>query len=154
MSNAVSLFGVEKNSSLFEPMIEPPSNFLSFKDLEGVVGFMSCKETQDKSELDRILWENGADITKEYLIRKVPHRPRTSNLIYDGFRVEFTERTDKDWLVNGAPSLEAQMFTKDLSLRLELCRLDPRNSVSKKRSGFEDEAGCSVEVFDGGEDCV
>lgn len=152
MSNVVSLFGVVNNSSLFEPHIEPPCNFLSFKDLEGVVGFMSCKETQDKSELERILWENGADITKEYLIRKVPHRSRTSNQIYDGFRVEFTERTDRGWLLNGAPSLEAQMFTKDLSLRLELCRLDPRNAANKKKD-FTEDSECSVEVFDEG-DCV
>ena len=147
MSNAVSLFGVVNEEELFEPHIEPPCNFLSVKDLEGVVGFMSCKETQDKQELERILWENGADITKPYLLRKVLHRPRTSNIIYDGMRFEFSERTDRDWIVNGAPSLEAQLFTKDKSLAAELMSLDPRNAANKKKD-FTEDSECSVEVYD------
>lgn len=152
MSNAVSLFGVE-NEDLFEPMLEPPHQYLSFKDLEGVIGFQTCKETQDKDLLESILWTYGADISKPYIIRKVLHRPRTSKEVYDGFRVEFTERLDKEYLLSGMASIEAQLFTKDKSLAAELMSLDPRNSVSKKRSGYEDEVGTSgVAVFD--EDCV
>ena len=153
MSNAVPLFGVENEEDLFEPMLEEPRQYISFKDLEGVVGFQSCKETQNTEELRRILWEHGADISKQFYLKKCLHRPRTSHLPFDGIRVEFVERVDRDWLVNGAPSIEAQLFTKDKSLAAELMSLDPRNSVSKKRSGYEDEVGTSgVAVFE--EDCV
>ena len=154
MSNAVSLFGVENAEDLFEENIEDPKQYLSFFDLLGVVGFQSCKETQDKKELERTLWEHGADISKPYQIRFCTHRPRTSNIPYTGFRIEFTERTDKEHLLSGIASLESKLFTKDKSLRDALADLDPRNARANKRSGFEDEAGCSVEVFDGGEEFV
>jgi len=150
MSNAVSLFGVENEEDLFEENIEDPKNYLSFYDLEGVVGFQSCKETRSKEELERILWEHGADISKPYQLRFCTHRPRTSNIPYTGLRVEFTERTDKEHLLSGIASLEAQLFTKDKSLVAELLSLDPRNARANKRSGYEDEVGCSVDVFDEG----
>lgn len=152
MSNAVSLFGVENQEELFEPHIEPPHQYLSFKDLEGVIGFQTAKETQDKELLESILWTYGADTTKPYIVRKTLHRPRTSKEVYDGFRVEFTERLDKEYLLSGMASIEAQLFTKDKSLAAELMSLDPRNARANKRSGFEDEVECSVEVYDGG--CV
>lgn len=148
MSNAVSLFGVEKED-LFEPHIEPPHQYLSFKDLEGVVGFQTAKETQDKELLESILWTYGADVTKPYVIRKTLHRPRTSKEVYDGFRVEFTERLDKDYLLSGMASLEAQLFTKDKSLTAELLSLDPRNAANKKKD-FTEDSECSIEVFDEG----
>ncbi len=151
MSNAVSLFGVENKEDLFEPHIEPPHQYLSFEDLKGVVGFQTAKETQDKELLDSILWNYGVDISKPYIIRKTLHRPRTSNKVFDGMRFEFTERVDRDWLVNGAPSLEAQLFTKDKSLAAELMSLDPRNAANKKKD-FTEDSECSVEVYD--EDCV
>jgi len=55
--------------------------------------------------------------------------------------------------MSGLASFEAKTYTKDVSLRLDLLRLDPRNSVHKKKPVDED-VECSVEVFDAGEDCV
>lgn len=153
MSNAVSLFGVESEVDLFEESIEDPKNYLSFFDLQGVVGFQSCKETQNKQELERILWDHGADISKPYQLRFCTHRPRTSNIPYTGMRIEYTERTDKEHLLSGIASLEAKLFTKDKSLRDALADLDPRTARANKRSGYEDEVGTSgVAVFDEG--CV
>src|SRR5690606_33033656 len=88
-------------------IIEPPQNYLSFKDLEAVVGFRSSLMTENIQEFERILHENGADIYKPYNVIKCLHRPRTDNKPYDGFRVEFTERTDKEWRSSGVASLEA-----------------------------------------------
>jgi hypothetical protein len=151
MSNAVSLFGVENKEDLFEENIEDPKNYLSFFDLQGVVGFQSCKETQDKGRLEEILWSHGADISKPYQIRFCTHRPRTSNIPYTGMRIEYTERTDKEHLLSGIASIEAQLFTKDKSLRDALAALDPRNAANKKKD-FTEDSECSVEVYDGG--CV
>lgn len=152
MSNEVPLYGVKGGSEKIV-IVEAPQNYLSFFDLQNVVGFISAKENQDKEELSRILWENGADISKPYTINYCCHRPRTSNIPYEGFRVEFTERTDKEWLLSGCASDDAKFHTLDISLKLELLRLDPRNSVHKKKPVDED-VECSVEVFDAGEDCI
>jgi hypothetical protein len=151
MSNAVSLFGVAKEEELFEPHIEPPHQYLSFKDLEGVIGFQTSKETQNKELFESIIWTYGADTTKPYIIRKVLHRPRTSKEVYDGFRVEFTERLDKEYLLSGMASIEAQLFTKDKSLAAELMSLDPRNAANKKKD-FTEDSECSVEVYE--DDCI
>ena len=125
--------------------IEPPINHLSFADLDKVVGFKSAKETNNVGELSRILFENGADMTKPWIVRKCLHRARTSNEVVDGFRVEFTERTDLDFRLTGAASLEAQLYTKDESLAEVLASLDPTNARNKKRE-YDEDAECSVEV--------
>lgn len=152
---AVPLFGVVGGDvKMIE--LEDVNQYLSFKDLEGVVGFTSCKETQNKEELERILWEHGADITKPFYIRKCAHRPRTSNIPYDGFRVEFSERLDEAWLRGGAASEEAKLFTTDASLSEMLSSLDPRNARNIKRD-YDEDVAVSVdipEVEDAGEDSV
>lgn len=143
MKNVV-VYGLKANEA--ETVhIEPPINHLSFADLDKVVGFKSAKETNNVEELSRILFENGADITKPWIVRKCLHRARTSNNTVDGFRVEFTERRDKNWLVDGSPSLEAQLYTKDESLAEVLASLDPTNARNKKRD-YDEDAECSVEV--------
>lgn len=123
-----------------EPVIQQPISFLSFFDLDRVVGFKSCKEEENIVELQRILFENGADISKPYLIRKCQHRPRTSNIIYDGFRVEFSERTDLAWRLSGAATFEALIYTDDESLRKELRSLDPRNAKDRNVEVDEEES--------------
>jgi hypothetical protein len=143
-NKVVSLYGVEnEDSKLIE--LEPPIQYLSFYDLDGVVGFSSAKSTQNKEMLEDILWRHGADISKPYYIKKCLHRPRTSNQPYDGFRIEFTERTDKEYLLSGIASHEAQIFTTDQSLADELASLDPRNARNKKRD-FDEDAPCGVDV--------
>lgn len=143
-NSVVSLYGVENGDTKLV-LLEEPTNYLSFYDLEGVVGFSYAKATNNKEELERILWEHGANIGKPYYINKVSHRPRTSNKPYHGFRVEFTERLDKEWLISGAASLEAKLFTTDKSLADELASLDPRNHRHTKRD-FTEDAICGVDV--------
>ena len=58
--------------------------------------------------------------------------------MYEGFRVEGTERVDKEYLLSGLASLEAKLFTEDKFLREELRKLDPNKSGSKR--AFEDDA--------------
>ena len=130
----VQVFGLKENEIF--PSLELPINYLSFYDLDKVVGFMSCKENQDKEEFERILFENGIDTSKKYYIEKCLHRPRTSNIPYDGFRVVAKERTDLEWRLSGAASLEAKLFTDDKSLMDELLSLDGRYC---KHDQFEDD---------------
>jgi len=120
----INMFGIEGiNDKLVN--VSDPTNYLSFADLDKVVGFKSCKETNNKEEFLRIIYENGADITKPFFIEKVMHRLRTSNDVVDGLRVVFTERTCKEWKMSGACSMEAYVFTEDGDLRSELNSLDP-----------------------------
>jgi hypothetical protein len=101
-------------------------NYLSFKDLEGVIGFQSAKENNDVQELERILYEHGADITQPYKIEFVNHRPRTSNIPYEGLRVSYMERLDPSWIASGAASLNAIIEShSDRSLVKELHSLNP-----------------------------
>lgn len=119
-----------------------PVNYLSFKDLEQVVGFKSAKETNNKAEFERILFENGADITKSYKIEQCLHRPRTSNIAYEGLRVVFQERLDQDWIKGKGASLDAIVESHgDISLVRELQSLNPRNDNS-----WYEEKYLSVEI--------
>lgn len=135
--------------------VMPPNQFLSFFDLNKVTGFKSAKETGNKEELERILFENGADITKPYRLEKCNHRPRTSNAPYFGFRFVFSERIDQVWKHSGACSMDAYLYTKDHSLRKELLSLDPR-AARKGYDAFEDEleVGVDVSLLEVGGDCV
>jgi hypothetical protein len=120
----INMFGIEGiNDKVVN--VNEPVQYLSFADLDKVVGFKSCKETNNKEEFLRIIYKNGADITKPFFIEKVNHRMRTSNDAVDGLRVVFTERTDKSWKMSGACSTEAYLFTEDGDLRSELNSLDP-----------------------------
>lgn len=118
--------------------ITPPSQYLSFGDLKRIPEFIVALMRQDSKEFERILYENGVDITKGYNVTNSMHRMRTSNLVYEGFRVDFTERTDKEWLSTGCASLEALqqgLGGRDYSMVQELKKLDPRgyknNSVDE-----------------------
>jgi len=120
----INMFGIEGiNDKIVN--VNEPVQYLSFADLDKVVGFKSCKETNNKEEFLRIIYKNGADITKPFFIEKVNHRMRTSNDVVDGLRVVFTERTDQAWRLSGACSTEAYLFTEDGDLRSELNSLDP-----------------------------
>jgi len=119
-----NMFGIEGINDKIVGVNEP-IQYLSFADLDKVVGFKSCKETNNKEEFLRIIYENGADITKPFFIEKVMHRLRTSNDVVDGLRVVFTERVDKEWKMSGACSTDAYLFTEDGDLRSELNSLDP-----------------------------
>lgn len=130
--------------------LKPPVNFLSFGDLQLLPEFRLCLMRQDKDTFERILWENGLDVSSGYNVKKSHHRLRTSNSSYYGFRVEARERTDLAWKHSGACSMEAYCHTKDFSLTKELINLDPR-AARYNRDTFDE---ASLNVTDAGEDCV
>ena len=153
-NNIIPMFGVTGVKDNWVE-IKSPQQYLSFHDLNQVVGFKSAKETGDKKELERILWESGVDITKPYKMEKCHHRPRTSNKPYFGFRFVFTERCDLPWRHSGACSMEAYCYSEDSSLTRELLSLDPR-AARKRHDAFEDEVetGLDLNLLEAGEDCV
>ncbi len=115
-------------------IIEPPQQYLSFRDLEKVVGFRSALMTQDIKEFERILSENGADLSKPYNVVKCVHRPRTENTEYNGFMVQFTEKTSREWLNTGAASLEAWVYSgNDSSMWQELRGMSRERNKSVER---------------------
>lgn len=126
---------------------------VSFYDLLQYPLFKMAAKQDDKELMKKIFHEAGIDTSKEFELVEVLHRPVTSKEPWYGLRVEGFERLDKEYLASGLASFEAKTYTKDASLRLDLLRLDPRNSVHKKKPVDED-VECSVEVFDAGEDCV
>jgi hypothetical protein len=126
---------------------------VSFYDLLQYPLFKMSAKQDDKELMKKIFWEAGIDTTQEFELHECNHRPVTSKQPWYGLRVEGFERLDQEWLLSGAASFEAKTYTKDASLRLDLLRLDPRNSVHKKKSVDED-VECSVEVFDAGDDCI
>jgi hypothetical protein len=135
----LDVYGVNPEKDKVEIPVDQPMIYLSFYDLDQIVGFKSAKETNNLQELDRILWQCGLDISKGHCIRKCLHRPRSSNIPYDGLRFEGTERVDKEYLISGLASTEAKLFTEDSSLREALRQLDPTKSRVNSRK-FEDDA--------------
>ena len=151
MFKDIPIYGISnEEDEMRKEAVEAPIQYLSFFDLDKVVGFKSCKENNDLAELNRILYENGIDVFKEYFIEKCIHRPRTSNTPYDGFRVVGTERTDRSWRMSGACSMEAYCYVEDESLKEELLGLNPDNYAIREE---ERVCGVDVDLYDEG-DCV
>lgn len=123
--------------------LKDPTNWLSFKDLNKLPDFRLAIMRQDQESFERILYENGADLSYGYNVVKCLHRPRTENMPYDGFRVEFVERLDSDWVKSGAASEEAMYASQRDFLKGELETLNPwangNNTVNEWMSEGEDE---------------
>lgn len=127
-----------------EPKVEikQPSQYLSFYELMKVDGFSSSIMKDDTTTFRRILWENGCDIDKPFKLVKCVHRPRTSNEPYEGFKIDYSERVDKEWIDSGAASLNAYAYSaKKGDLVSELLNLDPNNQKKYyyEDAGLEDE---------------
>lgn len=143
-----------------ELQLKPPVNYLSFGDLRLLPEFRLALIREDIETFERILWENGLDITQGYNVKESNHRMRTSNQSYHGFRVDAKERTDEEWKRSGACSMEAFCYTEDSSLTQELLSLDPRAArrAGKGYNVFEDELTVSLprhaDIDEAGEDCV
>ena len=114
-----------------EVELPSPRQFLSFYDLQRLPEFRLSLMREDLSSFEKLLYENGADVDKGYYVRKCKHRPRTSNEIYDGFRVEFSERCDLEWLASGAASEDAMYHSVDKDMLDELIALDPHKAKRK-----------------------
>lgn len=96
----------------------------------------------DTDTFRRILWENGCDIDKPFKLVRCNHRPRTSNIPYDGFKIDFSERTDKEWIDSGAASLNAYAYSAgNKDLVADLLNLNPENQKKYyyEDAGLEDE---------------
>lgn len=115
-----------------EVLLEPPSNYLSFGDLQRLPEFRLALMRQNKEAFEKILFDNGADVSKGYNVSSSTHRMRTSNGQYTGFRVDFTERLDEKWIKSGAASEEAYFHSMGKDMVDELIALDPRKSKNKK----------------------
>lgn len=98
--------------------------YLSFSDLKLLDDWVDPQP--EPTELAKILYTNGMDITREYEIVECKHR-NLRNQIVDDFRVEGSERTDPVWRQSGAASLNAYMYsTDDLFLKEDMRRMSKR----------------------------
>jgi len=102
---------------------------LSLSDLLLVDGFKEAFATWDTDEIDRILFENGMDVSQFYDKVFCQHR-NLRNTVVSCIRFEGYEREDKDWLGGPYASLEAHIAAcPDASKRVHLAMLNPRGSV-------------------------
>lgn len=95
--------------------------FLSFSDLKLLDDWVDPQP--DETQMAKILFTNGMDITRRYEVVKCQHR-NLRNEIVDDYRVEGRERTDAPWRRSGAASLGAYMdSTNDLFLKEDLRKM-------------------------------
>lgn len=93
---------------------------LSFADLMLVDGFKEAVQQNDTATVQRILFENGMEVSKHHDVRICNHRTLT-NKEFNGPRYEGEERLDTVWIKSGCASLEAIIESaKDPSVRFEL----------------------------------
>lgn len=100
--------------------------YLSFVDVENVVGFQEAWKTQDKDKVEAILFSLGVDLENGYEIEINTHRTRISQQIEYGPRFSFSERKDKTWQQTGM-SIEDQIANcTDISLQIMLKGMSKR----------------------------
>lgn len=80
--------------------------YLSLSDLLRVEGFASAFSKNDKKEIDKILFNNGVDVSKGVRENVCNHRSLTGEVV-NCLRYEGIERSDRSWRDTGAASLEA-----------------------------------------------
>lgn len=100
--------------------------YLSFVDVENVVGFQEAWKAQDKEKVEAILFSLGVDLENGYEIEINTHRTRISQQIEYGPRFSFSERKDKIWQQTGM-SIEDQIANcSDISLQIMLKGMSKR----------------------------
>lgn len=100
--------------------------YLSFVDVESVIGFQEAWKAQDKEKVDAILYSLGVDLENGYEVEVNTHRTRISQQVEYGPRFSFTERTDKEWQKTGM-SIEDQIANcSDISLQIMLQGMSKR----------------------------
>lgn len=97
---------------------------LSFYDLGKVNGFDHAVVLGNKREVERILFENGLNVSEKYEYARNTHRTLEGKQ-YTGVRVEGVERTDPEWIASGCASMQAKIEagTEDITLRHVLRRM-------------------------------
>jgi len=100
--------------------------YLSFVDVENVVGFQEAWKAQDKEKVESILFSLGVDLENGYEVEVNTHRTRISQQIEYGPRFSFSERKDKIWQQTGM-SIEDQIANcGDISLQIMLKGMSKR----------------------------
>lgn len=92
---------------------------LSISDLLLIKDFQTAFGNDDKQAIEKILFENGMDITEPYTVEFSQHRNLRGQIVSCD-RYVGEERCDKNWLKGGAASWEAQVEACDLDLRIQL----------------------------------
>lgn len=100
--------------------------YLSFVDVENVVGFQEAWKAQDKEKVDAVLYSLGVDLENGYEVEVNTHRTRISQQVEYGPRFSFSERRDQEWQKTGM-SIEDQIANcSDISLQIMLKGMSKR----------------------------
>ena len=73
------------------------NQYLSFVDLEKDAEWNTAWKAQDEAKVEELLYKYGADVKYGWEVEVCLHRPRISNSAEYGPKVNFVERTDKEF---------------------------------------------------------
>lgn len=95
---------------------------LSFYTMMQYPPFKKAVEQEDKETFEKIIFEAGIDTAQPYQVVSCEHRPVADKpFIFNGPRVEGSERTDLKYLSSGIASKEAHIDAiQDPTLRATL----------------------------------
>ena len=105
------------------------NQFLSFVDLERDPEWNTAWKAQDEKKVEELLYKYGANTEFGWAVEVCLHRPRTSNSAEYGPKVNFVERTDKEWL----PYMNVEDMianTKDSFLKADMMVMSRRSNFS------------------------
>ena len=105
------------------------NQYLSFLDLERDPEWNTAWRAQDEKKVEELLYKYGADVKFGWEVEVCLHRPRTSNSAEYGPKVNFVERTDKEF----APYISTEDMianTKDSFLKADLMVMSRRSNFS------------------------
>lgn len=92
---------------------------LSISDLLLIDDFKVAFGKDDKKTIERILFENGMDVSEPYSLEFSKHRNLRGNIV-SCERYVGEERQDRSWLKSGAASWDCIVESCDLDLRIQL----------------------------------
>ena len=92
---------------------------LSVSDLLLIKNFQTAFGNDDKQAIEKILFENGMDVTEPYTVEFSKHRNLRGQIVSCD-RYVGEERQCKEWLKSGAASWEVQVEACPLDLRIQL----------------------------------
>lgn len=105
------------------------NQFLSFVDLEKDPEWNAAWKSQDEARVEELLYKYGADVKFGWEVEVCLHRPRTSNSAEYGPKVNFVERTDKEF----APYISTEDMianTADSYMKADLMVMSRRSNFS------------------------
>jgi hypothetical protein len=125
------------------------NQYLSFVDLELDPEWNAAWKVQDKQKVEELLYKYGADIKYGWEVEVILHRPRTSNQPEYGPKINFVERTDKEF----APYVSTEDMianTKDSFLKADLMVMSKRSNFSGALVdlGEDDRKGIAKDLID------